>query len=73
MKKPELQQVPRPGLSNEFKYEVDQEINQLPNIEDWENRPLYFTTGKGTSSSTKRQDDGSLPLQAPVEFDGELF
>lgn len=73
MKKPELQQVPKTELSNRFKYEVDREIDQLPNIEDWENRPLYFTTGKGTSSSTKRQDDGSLPLHAPVEFDGELF
>jgi len=74
MKKPKLhKEVLRTELSNGFQYEVDREIDQLPNIDHWENRPLYFTTGKGTSSSTKRQEDGSLPLHAPVEFDGELF
>ena len=61
------------GVPKAFTYDVDREIDRLPNIHCWMNRPLYFIPGKDTSSSTKRQEDGSLPLHAPVDFDGELF
>ena len=60
-------------LASSSPYDVDREIHQLPNIHRWINRPLFFKPGKGTSSSTKRQEDGSLPFHTPVDFDGDLF
>jgi len=55
-------------------YKVDEDIQQLPNSNTWVHRPVFLSTGEKTvTPSYFRQSDESLPINRPIDFDGELF
>mmetsp|Transcript_5913 Transcript_5913/g.8686 ORF Transcript_5913/g.8686 Transcript_5913/m.8686 type:complete len:342 (+) Transcript_5913:118-1143(+) len=62
-----------------FRYDVDKDINNLPDVNKWPNRPIYVQAGEGTgttqcASRDKGQDsDDALPIGTPIEFETNLF
>jgi len=70
-----------------FRYDVDRDINDLPDVNKWPNRPVYVQAGEGTRTGTetetgtaqctlpeKGQDsDDVLPIGTPIEFETDLF
>lgn len=63
-----------------FRYDVDKDINNLPDVNTWPNRPVYVQAGEGTGTAQcaslrdKGQDsDDALPIGTPIEFETDLF
>lgn len=58
-----------------FRYDIDKDINSLPDANEWPNRPIYVQAGKGTTQCALRDkgQDDSLPIGTPIEFETDLF
>jgi len=75
-------------MKKQFEYQIEEEIDNLPDVGKWPHRPIYFQSGRKTqaqynnpnmlaSNGTDDDDDVNfsppLPLGEPVNFETDLF
>ena len=52
--------------NDQFAYDVEREISELPDVETWDHRPLFLKIGKLKSKK-------SLPICSAIEFETDMF
>lgn len=60
----------------DFDYQIEKDIDELPHISEWPNQPIFFQSGRNTRSAHKdiqKKASDALPLGKPIEFETDLF
>ncbi len=60
-----------PHTRQSFRYQVEEDIHNLPNVRSWFNRPIYLQANEEDTNCPG--DSSTLPLGTSIDFESNLF